>query len=85
MNYTLSLTKRATKDSNKINRAGFGNKVYELIKIILNNPYQNPPPFEKLKGDLLGLYARRINSQHRLVYQINEIKIVSMWSHYEYQ
>ena len=58
----------------------------KLIDIIRENPLQNPPPYEKLVGDMLGLYSRRINKQHRLVYEIidNYIKIISMWTHYEY-
>lgn len=85
--YKVIYAKKAKKDSKLILAAGLKNNVLNLINILENNPYQNPPSYEKLKGDLLGYYSRRINIQHRLVYQILEeeriIKIVKMWSHYE--
>lgn len=86
--YKILITKAALKDKEKIK----GNKVLEskvknLIELISKNPYESPPSFEKLKGDLDGLISRRINIQHRLVYQVYEgekvIKIISMWTHYE--
>ena len=85
--WSISLTKRALKDAKKINRSGLKNKVENLIEIIQTNPYQNPPPYEKLTGDFAGMYSRRINIQHRLVYELDDekkrIKILMMWSHYE--
>ncbi|HAC65821.1 MAG TPA: Txe/YoeB family addiction module toxin [Cyanothece sp. UBA12306] len=87
MMWSISLTKRALKDAKKINRSGLKNKVENLIEIIQTNPYQNPPPYEKLTGDFAGMYSRRINIQHRLVYELDDekkrIKILMMWSHYE--
>lgn len=74
------------KDIPKIKSIGLSEKVKRLIEVIKENPYQNPPPYEKLVGDLQGAYSRRINIQHRLVYQVYEkektIKIISIWSHY---
>jgi toxin YoeB len=85
--WEIALTKRALKDAKKIARSGLKPKVESLINILKTNPYQNPPPYEKLTGDLTDLYSRRINIQHRLVYQIDDechrVKIVMMWSHYE--
>jgi len=83
--YSFVYSKQSIKDSKHIERADLGNKIYELLKIIQNNPFQNPPPFEKLKGNP-NRYSRRINKQHRLVYEIYEeniIKIERMWTHYE--
>lgn len=85
--YKIVYTKTALKDIPKIKSAGLEKKVKALLEVIRENPYQTPPSYEKLIGDLLGLYSRRINIQHRLVYQVYEneetIKIVSLWSHYE--
>ena len=86
--YTIVITKAAQKDKEKIKSIpALRNNVENLIGIIKKNPFQNPPPYEKLAGDLSGLYSRRINVQHRLVYEVIQeekiIKIVSMWSHYE--
>ena len=85
--YSLVYTKQANKDAKKANSAGFRKKIEELLEIIKVNPYQNPPPYEKLVGDLSGAISRRINIQHRLVYQVLEkqtvIKIIRMWTHYE--
>ena len=85
--YKIIYSSQAQKDAKKANRAGFRNNIEKLIKILENNPYQNPPPYEKLIGDLLGIYSRRINIQHRLLYQIYEnektVKIIRMWTHYE--
>ncbi|MDD3163440.1 MAG: Txe/YoeB family addiction module toxin [Sphaerochaetaceae bacterium] len=87
MNYSIIFTKDAIKYAKNLKAAKLNDKVKVLLLIIGNNPYQNPPPFEKLIGNLCGLYSRRINARHRLVYQINEekkeIKVVSMWTHYE--
>ncbi|MEQ3346692.1 Txe/YoeB family addiction module toxin [Peptoniphilus senegalensis] len=88
MTYKILITKAALKDKEKIkgNKA-LESKVKNLIELISKNPYESPPSFEKLKGDLDGLISRRINIQHRLVYQVYEgekvIKIISMWTHYE--
>ena len=85
--YNLIYSTQALKDAKIVNKAGFRNKVVTLLEIIRNNPFQNPPKYEKLRGDMAGSYSRRINRQHRLVYQIyeerNEIKIIRMWTHYE--
>ena len=84
MIYKLALEKQAVKDLVFIKRIGLDNSVFQMLKIISNNPFQNPPPYKKLKG-YSNRYSRRINIQHRLVYEIDnyEIKILSMWSHYE--
>jgi toxin YoeB len=80
-------TKQAQKDARKLASSGLKNKVEELIKLISENPYQNPPPYEKLVGDLSGALSRRINIQHRLVYQVYEreksVKVLCLWTHYE--
>ena len=85
--YQVKLSKKAMKDREKIIRAGFTNKVKTLLQVLKENPYQNPPPYEKLVGDMRGFYSRRINVQHRLVYQVHEdekiVAILSMWTHYE--
>lgn len=85
--YKIVYTKDSIKDIEKLKGANLNKKVLALIEIIKNNPFQTPPPYEKLVGDLQELYSRRINIKHRLVYQILEnvqtVKIVSMWTHYE--
>lgn len=85
--YKIFYTKAALKDISKLQNAHLDEKAKELIAIIKENPYQIPPSYEKLIGDLKGLYSRRINRQHRLVYEVLEqekaIKIISLWSHYE--
>lgn len=85
--YKIVYTKKVVKDIQKIKSIGASEKVKKLIEVIKENPFQNPPPYEKLVGDLQGAYSRRINIQHRLVYQVFEqekiIKIISIWSHYE--
>jgi len=85
--YRIYYTKDAEKDIKSLKSAKLDVKAKKLIDILRDNPYQNPPPYEKLVGDLEGLYSRRINIQHRLVYQVNDIdktvKIISMWAHYE--
>lgn len=87
MTWQLIYTKQAQKDAGKLSSSGLKDKAKALLKIIEENPYQNPPPYEKLVGDLAGAYSRRINIQHRLVYQIIEdqkiIKVLRMWTHYE--
>jgi len=85
--YRIVYTKIATKDIPKLKSAHLDEKAKSLIEIIKENPLQNPPPYEKLVGDLNGAYSRRINVQHRLVYEVYEsektIKIISLWTHYE--
>jgi len=80
-------TRQAQKDARKLASSGLKNKAEELLRIISENPYQNPPPYEKLVGDLSGALSRRINIQHRLVYQVLEqqksVKILRLWTHYE--
>ena len=87
MSYKLVYTKQAQKDAKKIKNSGLKSKVEELLEIIRKDPYKNPPPYEKLVGDLSGAYSRKINIQHRLVYQIKKnekiIKVIRMWTHYE--
>lgn len=86
-NWQLLYTKAAQKDAKNLTAAGLKDKTLQLLNIVAENPFQNPPPYEKLVGDLTGAYSRRINIQHRLVYQVLEagkiIKILRMWSHYE--
>ncbi len=87
MNWEVVYTKQAQKDAKKLSSAGLKDKAKYLISIIKENPYQNPPPYEKLIGDLSGSYSRRINIQHRLVYQVYEkektIKVIRLWTHYD--
>ena len=87
VNWKLVYTKQAQKDVKKIAATNLKSKVTELLAVIQVNPFQNPPPYEKLVGDLTGAYSRRINIQHRLVYQVIEseqtLKIIRMWTHYE--
>lgn len=85
--YKIVVTKQAMKDFPKLSSAGLERKVKALIELLKKNPFQNPPSYEKLVGDMDGLYSRRINIKHRLVYQVYKenriIKIVSAWSHYD--
>ena len=85
--YKILYTKRAVKAVPKLKSSGLNTKAKKLIDIIRINPFQTPPPYEKLVGDLQGAYSRRINIQHRLVYQVLEdtkiVKILSLWTHYE--
>lgn len=85
--WTLVFYRQAQKDAKKIASAGLKEKVQSLLAILTKNPFTNPPPYEKLVGDLAGAYSRRINIQHRLVYQVFEaehtVKIIRMWTHYE--
>lgn len=87
MSWKLVYTKQAQKDAKKLNQSGLKSKTQTLLEVIRENPFQNSPPYEKLVGDLTGAYSRRINIQHRLVYQIYEkekiLKIIRMWTHYE--
>lgn len=85
--WELRFTKRARKDAKKLAIAELKPKAEALLTLLEQNPYKNPPPYEKLKGDLQGAYSRRINIQHRLVYEVledeNVVKVLSMWTHYE--
>ena len=85
--WKIVFTKQAQKDAKKIAEAGLRPKVEVLLNILRENPYKTPPPYEKLVGDLAGAYSRRINIQHRLVYQVIDeqkvVKILRMWTHYE--
>lgn len=87
MSYQLVYTKQARKDARKLTAAGLADKAKKLLSIIGSNPYQNPPPYEKLVGDLSGALSRRINIQHRLVYEVIEsaktVKVIRLWTHYE--
>ncbi len=87
MTWTLVFAKHAQKDAQKLTASGLKTKAQELLAVIQENPFQNPPPYEKLVGDLSGAYSRRINIQHRLVYEVlpeqQTVKVLRMWSHYE--
>jgi Txe/YoeB family toxin of toxin-antitoxin system len=87
VSWTLVFAKQAQKDAKKLKASGLKPKAERLLEILELNPYQNPPPFEKLVGDLAGACSRRINIQHRLVYQVLEdvktVKIIRLWTHYE--
>jgi Txe/YoeB family toxin of toxin-antitoxin system len=87
MSWKILFTRQAQKDSVKLKRAGLKSKAEVLIAILERNPFQNPPPYEKLIGDLSGAYSRRINIQHRLVYQVyedsNTVKVLRLWTHYQ--
>jgi toxin YoeB len=85
--WTLVFTCEAQKDSKKLASAGLKPKTERLLQILSDNPFQNPPPYEKLVGDLAGAYSRRINLHHRLVYQVikeaKTVKVIRLWTHYE--
>jgi toxin YoeB len=85
--WKLVFTKQAQKDAKKLSSSGLQDKAQKLLAILKANPYQNPPPYEKLVGDLEGAYSRRINIQHRLVYEVvlegKLVKVIRMWTHYE--
>ncbi len=87
MSWDVVYAKHAQKDAQKLAATGLKSKAQELLAILKENPFQNPPPYEKLVGDLSGAYSRRINIQHRLVYEVlpeqNIVKVLRMWSHYE--
>ncbi len=87
MNWQLVYTKQAQKDAQKLAAAGLKDKAKALLAIVQDNPFQTPPPYEKLIGDLAGAYSRRINIQHRLVYQVLQgeqvVKVLRLWSHYD--
>ena len=85
--WQVVFTKQAQKDAKKLSSSGLRQKAEQLIQILRENPYQTPPPFEKLLGDLSGAFSRRINIQHRIVYQVLDdektVKVIRMWTHYE--
>jgi toxin YoeB len=85
--WELVYTRQARKDAKQLAVAGLKEKAIELLRLLERNPFEAPPPYEKLLGDLSGAYSRRINIQHRLVYQVIEdvkiVKVIRMWSHYE--
>lgn len=87
MSWELVFTKQALKDAKKLSASGLRPKAEALLEVLRKDPFQNPPPFEKLVGDLAGAYSRRINIQHRLVYQvlanIKTVKVIRLWTHYE--
>ena len=87
MSWQLIYTKQAQKDASKLATSGLKAKAQELLAFIKQNPFQNPPPYEKLVGDLSDAYSRRINIQHRLVYEVmpelQTVKVLRMWTHYE--
>lgn len=86
--YSIVYTKKAVNDIPNLKSAKLDKKAKALIELIRENPYQTPPPYEKLQGDLQGTYSRRINIKHRLVYEVFEeeqtVKIISLWTHYEF-
>jgi Txe/YoeB family toxin of toxin-antitoxin system len=85
--WQLVYTKQARRDAKKLSASGLKVKAEILLQILQRDPFQNPPPFEKLVGDLAGAYSRRINVQHRLVYQVlprsRTVKVIRLWTHYE--
>ncbi len=87
MSWRLVYTKQAQKDAKKLASSGLKPKAQELLDLLAADPFQRPPPFEKLVGDLAGAYSRRINIQHRLVYQVLEdqkiVKVLRLWTHYD--
>lgn len=87
MTWKLVYTKQAQKDAKELAASGLKPKAEELLAIIAEDPFQRPPPYERLVGDLAGAYSRRINIQHRLVYQVLEeegiVKVLRLWTHYE--
>ena len=87
MSWKLIYTKHAQKEAKKLSASGLKPKAQQLLDILAENPFQKPPPYEKLVGDLAGAYSRRINIKHRLVYQVlgdlRTVKVLRMWTHYE--
>ncbi len=87
VSWEIVYAKQAMKDAKKIAASGLKPKAQELLAILANDPLQNPPPFEKLVGDLTGTYSRRINIQHRMVYEVfakeKTVRVLRMWTHYE--
>ena len=87
MKWVVVYAKHALKDAKKLSAAGLKEKAQELLEVLAKDPFQNPPAYEKLVGDLDGAYSRRINIQHRLVYEVfkkeRTVRVLRMWSHYE--
>jgi toxin YoeB len=87
VNWRIVFTKQAQKDAKKISASGLKPKAEKIIEILRQNPFQTPPPYEKLVGDLAGAYSRRLNIQHRIVCQViideKTVKLIRMWTHYE--
>lgn len=87
MSWEIIYSKHAQKDAKKLAATGLKDKALQLLEILKNDPFHNPPPYEKLVGDLVGAYSRRINIQHRLIYQVlseeKQVKVLRLWSHYE--
>ena len=87
MNWELVFAKQALKDAKKLAASGLKPKAQEVLAVLAGNPFQNPPPYEKLVGDLAGAYSRRINIQHRVVYEVfsqeGVVRVLRMWTHYE--
>ena len=87
MSWSIVFTRQAQKDARKIASSNLKSQAQRLLDLLSKNPFQNPPPYEKLVGDLAGAYSRRINIQHRLVYQVytteHTVKVLRMWTHYE--
>ena len=87
VSWKIVFTKQAQKDAKKLSGSGLRSKAEEIIELLRQNPYQTPPPYENLVGDLSGAYSRRLNIQHRIVYQIlnddKAVKVIRMWTHYE--
>ena len=87
MNWSIVFTKQAQKDARKLASSNLKSQAQRLLTVVAKNPFQNPPPYEKLIGDLVGAYSRRINIQHRLVYQVYDaertVKVIRMWTHYD--
>ena len=85
--YILIYTRQAQKDAKKLAQSGLKKNAFKILEIIKENPFQKPPSYEKLLGDLAGAYSRRINIQHRIVYQVYEkektVKVIRMWTHYK--
>ena len=87
VSWAVFFAKQAIKDAKKLAASGLKSKAQELLAVLANDPFQNPPPFEKLVGDLAGAYSRRINIQHRIVYEVfakqKTVRVLRMWTHYE--
>lgn len=87
VNWEIVFTREACKDAKKLQAAGLRGRAEALLAVLYSNPFQNPPPYERLVGDLTGAYSRRINIKHRLVYQVykagHTVKVLRMWTHYE--
>jgi Txe/YoeB family toxin of toxin-antitoxin system len=87
VSWEIVYARQAMKDAKKLAASGLKSKAQEVLAVLANDPFQNPPPFEKLVGDLAGAYSRRINIQHRIVYEVftkgKTVRVLRMWTHYE--